>query len=66
VKHAIVFLEVKGLDCIDCDNKNPSNSDCDNGETSFDKKYKKSCSSGFKCVKSTKWYKDGRDTEISR
>jgi len=66
VKHAIVFLEVKGLDCIVCDTKNSSKSDCDNGETSFDKKYKKACPSGYKCVKSTAWYKDGVNTSVSR
>jgi len=54
------------LDCIVCDTISSSNSDCDNGETSFNKAYKKSCPSGYKCLKSTAWYKDGRDTEVAR
>jgi len=67
VAHAIIFLEIKGLDCIVCKTQNLANSDCDNGKTSFNKTYKKSCPSGSKCVKSTTWYyKNEVNTSVSR
>jgi len=59
------FIEVKGLKCIKCAT-NLKNHDCDNGKTSFAEKYKYSCPGGSKCSKQTRWYSDGRSTEVNR
>jgi len=58
-------VEVHGLTCIECSTGHYENSDCDNGKTSFQDKYKHSCPNGFKCFKTTQWYTDKKPTEVA-